>query len=108
MSGSWRSTPLPSNWGVLRSQVLQRDRTCQWGLRGLPGEVDGVPCRAPATECDHMGDPDDHRPEVLRGLCVQHHSRRTSMQKTAFNLARASLRRRPQEPHPAYKPGMAP
>lgn len=76
----------------MRIVVLARDPVCQWGM--LKGE-DG-PCLAPSTECDHIGDPGDHRPDMLRGLCLVHHRRRSNLQSNARWL----LRKRPVDPHP--------
>jgi hypothetical protein len=97
-SGSWRSTPLPKGWGRLRMSVLARDPVCQWGM--LPGEEG--PCGQDSTEADHIGEPWDHRLVALRGLCESHHRRRTSMQVSAQNASRRTLRLRPEEPHPGY------
>lgn len=91
-AGSWRKTPLPPGWGRLRMIVLARDRVCQWGLLH---DEEG-PCGQDATECDHMGDANDHRLEMLRGLCLSHHRRRSNLQSNV----RHTLRKRPQDPHP--------
>jgi hypothetical protein len=104
---SWRTAPLPRNWPNIRGKVLKRDPYCQWGL--LPD--DGAPylsCAERSIQVDHMGGPDDHRPEMLRGICVVHHQERTARQGV---VARARLReirgtrRRPKTKHPAYKKG---
>lgn len=76
--------------------ILVRDPGCQWGR--LSGEEWG--CGQDSTEVDHMGDPDDHRPEMLRGLCTSHHRRRTAGQVAAQNEARKFMRMLPREPHP--------
>jgi hypothetical protein len=97
--GSWRTTPLPSGWGRLRASVLIRDPICRWGM--LPGE-DG-PCHMPSTTSDHMGPPDDHRIELLRGLCEPHHVRRSGQQGQAAKTARyRAMKFRPKEPHPGF------
>jgi 5-methylcytosine-specific restriction enzyme A len=100
--GSWRSSPLPGNWGSIRRAVLQRDPVCRWGL--LPDE-DG-PCRLPSQDCDHIGEPDDHRPEMLRGLCPGHHRVRTRKQTSAAvsaGMKRWHGRRlRPPDKHPGF------
>jgi hypothetical protein len=96
--GSWRTTPLPSGWGRLRTLVLVRDPVCRWGM--LPGEVG--PCHQDATEADHMGEPWDHRPEMLRGLCHPHHKKRSDAQGRAVKAARRSARFLPIEPHPGF------
>jgi hypothetical protein len=97
--GSWRTTPLPNGWGRLRASVLIRDPICRWGM--LPGE-DG-PCHMPSTTSDHMGPPDDHRIELLRGLCEPHHVRRSASQGQAAKTARyRAMKFRPKEPHPGF------
>jgi len=64
-----RTIPLPPGWGSIADSILVRDPVCRWGI--LPSE-DG-PCGARSTEVDHIGDPSDHRPELLRGICRPHH-----------------------------------
>jgi hypothetical protein len=97
-AGSWRTTPLPSGWGRLRVQVLARDPVCRWGM--LPGETG--PCHQDATDADHMGAPDDHRLEMMRGLCHPHHKKRSDEQGRAAKEALRSLRFLPKEPHPGF------
>ena len=103
-----RSTPLPPNWRTeIRPFVLNRDDyRCTWihgNPEGLPvtaAELDGPRrCNATATDADHIGDRDDHRPENLRSLCGPHHDHRTAGQAAAIYQAR---RRRPTEPHPGF------
>ena len=89
MAGSWQSTPLPPGWKRIRLAILQRDPICRWGL--LPDE-DG-PCYEPSTECDHIGDPGDHRPGALRGICHPHHERRNQAQRNAGRSAKPSRKR---------------
>jgi len=97
--GSWRTTPLPNGWGRLRASVLMRDPICRWGV--LPGE-DG-PCHMPSTTSDHMGPPDDHRIEMMRGLCDPHHRRRSGRQGQAARTAQYRAQKfRPKEPHPGF------
>lgn len=93
---SWRRTPLPPGWGRLRHLCLMRDPICQWGM--LPGETG--PCGQLSTQADHIGPPDDHRLELLRGLCKSHHDTRTGRQGQVVTAALASQRKRPEEPHP--------
>jgi hypothetical protein len=97
-AGSWRSAPLPSGWGRLRTIVLVRDPVCRWGM--LPGEMG--PCHQDATEADHIGPPGDHRIELLRGLCRPHHIKRSGDQGRAAKAALASRSRLPREPHPGF------
>lgn len=94
--GSTRKATLPANWWRLRASVLRRDNhTCQ--LRD-PG------CIGHATEVDHAGDRDDHRPEKLRAACKPCHQLRSSGQGGAAAgkaaRARKAARFRPPEPHP--------
>lgn len=99
MAGSWRSEPLPSNWPSIRYAVLERDPVCRWG--SLPGEEGR--CGLASTDADHTGDPGNHDPAFLRGLCTWHHRHRTALQGVAARLARPDLRKRPKENHPAYR-----
>lgn len=67
-----RRDHLPRNWAVLRRRILDRDHwTCQ--LRD-PG------CTLQASEVDHLGDRDDHRPAMLRAACHHCHAARTAAQ----------------------------
>jgi 5-methylcytosine-specific restriction protein A len=88
-ASSARRARLPSNWTTLRATVLARDNhLCQ--LR-YPHR-----CAITATEVDHAGTTDDHRPEVLRAVCTPCHKHRTQQQSTAARPPRA----RPAERHP--------
>ena len=78
--------------------VLARDPVCRWGM--MPGEIG--PCHQDSTEADHIGAADDHRPEMLRGLCRPHHIKRSGDQGRAAKAMLASRRFRPAEPHPGY------
>lgn len=73
---SARTTPLPPNWPTIRRAILQRDQHQCTATRGDTGQR----CEATATDVDHTGQPDDHRPEVLRSLCHYHHQRITGAQ----------------------------
>lgn len=84
---TWRRSPLPTNWTTLRAVVLERDPTCRLGLDC---------CTIRASEVDHIGDADDHRPHMLRGVCHPCHARRTA-QQAADAKPRA---RRKAEQHP--------
>lgn len=62
-----------------------------------------------ATEVDHMGSRDDHRPESLRSACSPCHLLRSSGQGGAAAgraaRARAAAKRRPEEGHPGLVGG---
>jgi 5-methylcytosine-specific restriction enzyme A len=97
MTGRWSSSDrkerLPANWTALRLRVLRRDRyECQW-------REDGVPCRHPANQVDHIERGDDHSLENLQALCQWHHARKSSAEGRAAQRPRAS-RRRTEERHP--------
>jgi hypothetical protein len=98
-AGSWRSAPLPQGWGRIRTIVLARDPVCRWGM--LPGEVGG-PCHQDSTEADHIGAADDHRVEMVRGLCRPHHIKRSLDQRLAAKAALRARYFRPAEPHPGF------
>lgn len=109
--GSWRSSPLPSNWLALRRFVLARDmNACMWGK--LPGESESGEvgnCRNPGTEVDHMGGNANHDPAALRAICTYHHRKRTSAQANAARRAALESRggyfrsvRKPK-PHPGLR-----
>jgi hypothetical protein len=64
----------------------------------LPGEMG--PCHQDSTEADHIGASDDHRLEMLRGLCHPHHKKRSDEQGRHVKAALAAMRYLPKEPHP--------
>jgi 5-methylcytosine-specific restriction endonuclease McrA len=99
--GAWRTTPRPRGWKALRAAVLDRDdHQCTW-------IQDGQRCTQAGTDADHIGDPEDHRPENLRTLCGYHHRKRTALQAVA---ARGPLpsRARPRPSHPGLLPVLTP
>ena len=99
---SWRTVPLPPNWGQIRAAVIARDPVCRWGsLEDDKAEPDRCPNRS--TDADHIGEPWDHRLEALRGLCWNHHATRTGRQGAAGTARVARSRKRPKEPHPGYR-----
>lgn len=90
---TYRTAPLPPGWARIRAAVLERDgHRCTW-------RDDGVRCIEAATDVDHIGDPNDHRPANLRSLCGWHHDRRTAQQAAAAR-ARLPKMARPAERHP--------
>jgi 5-methylcytosine-specific restriction enzyme A len=95
-----RTIPLPPGWGAIRYAILARDPVCMWGM--LPDEYGE--CSQPSTEVDHIGNYWDHSPEVLRGICHQHHLVRTSTQANAAKAQIRNLRKRPPDKHPGYIP----
>lgn len=93
---AWRTAPRPRGWKTLRAQVLERDgNQCTW-------IDDGQRCTNEGTDCDHIGDPEDHTPTNLRTLCGYHHRKRTALQARA---ARGPMEPRAR-PKPAAHPGL--
>lgn len=91
-AGSDRRATLPRNWDIIRRRILERDgHRCQ--IRD-PG------CTLLATECDHIGDRDDHRDENLRGACRHCHAHRSAMQGVEGRAAVAERSERPASTHP--------
>lgn len=81
----------PPNWAAIRRRVLARDRTCR---------LQYVGCTVVSTDADHVGERDDHRLSMLRGVCHECHVKRTQEQ------ARAAIRRAARNPetHPGVIP----
>lgn len=96
--GSTRKETLPPDWPQRRQAVFARD-----GNRCVVIKKDGRRCWDKATDCDHIGNREDHSLANLRSLCSWHHQRRSSTQGgTASAIAkqnRPSLKR-PPEAHP--------
>lgn len=96
-SSSRRSAPLPKNWQKLRLRIARRDNNaCQ-----LAASEDCLGYCPPGDggECDHVGDPADHRPANLRWVCEPCHRERSAQQAVAANPL-AKPRRRAEEEHP--------
>ena len=93
---------MPPNWPQIRAAVIARDPICRWG--SLDEDM-AEPGRCPnrSTDADHIGDPNNHDPGMLRGLCTNHHATRTGRQGAAGRIAVQRTRKRPQEPHPGFK-----
>lgn len=66
--GSDRSKTLPPGWEKLRLRILERDPICTECGERL------------STEVHHRGDPNDHRPEMLAGICSDCHKPISSRQ----------------------------
>jgi 5-methylcytosine-specific restriction enzyme A len=105
VTGRWRTSDLPQDraYLVVRNYVLRRDPFCRWG--SLPDDRAGTDyrCPAPSDEVDHIGDPRNHDPSNLRGLCSEHHATRTGRQGAAARHALTPRRNRPTERHPGFK-----
>jgi hypothetical protein len=100
----WRTVDLPPDWDkYIRPQILGRDMFCLWG--SIPDDKAGIDfvCGERAVEVDHIGDPNNHDSENLRGLCVYHHRIRTGRQGAAARLALMPQRNRPPQQHPGFK-----
>jgi hypothetical protein len=89
----WRSTPLPPDWPAIVKRIKARDPLCVMCL--------AIGRQTPTTDIDHIGDPSDHRDEMLRGLCAWHHGKRTSKQANAKR--KRVTQRYPKETHPGFK-----
>jgi 5-methylcytosine-specific restriction enzyme A len=99
---TWRTSPLPADWESLRIFVLGRDPICRWGM--LSSDMaEPNSCQELSKEVDHIGEPWDHRPIALRGLCQRHHATRTGRQGAAGKTAIMLTRRRPKDPHPGFR-----
>jgi 5-methylcytosine-specific restriction protein A len=66
--GSDRRKRLPSNWEAIRRRILLRDPICTICNDAL------------STEVHHLGDSDDHRDQMLAGVCSNCHGRESSRQ----------------------------
>lgn len=94
----WRSSPLPKDWEQRKRRRFEAD-----GYQCTEILANGKRCAGDGTlECDHIGDPKDHRHEMLRTMCGWHHHRKTSAQANACR--KRVTQRRPKEPHPGVKP----
>lgn len=98
--GRWRTSDLPPEWAKsIRPAILARDPICRWGM--LQDET-GY-CTYPSEQVDHLGDPDNHDPAHLRGICAAHHRIRTGRQGAVARHALRPRKNRPPEKHPGYK-----
>ena len=104
--GSWRRFPLPDNWySEIRPSILARDGVCLWGF--LPGELwpGEANCTNASNEVDHIGDPNDHSLDNLRGICTFHHRRRTASQgvEGRARIRQDKPKNRPKPKHPGIR-----
>jgi hypothetical protein len=104
---SWRTAPRPKGWKTrIVPEVKRRDDgRCTWieGVRdggSWTMRYDPRRCARPGVDVDHMGRADDHRIEMLRLLCEQHHDHRTALQANAARWSKRESRKRKPEPHP--------
>lgn len=75
---AWETTDkrnLPPGWDSLRRRRFEMD-----GWQCTARNRDGSRCKELPTDCDHTGDRDDHRIEMLTSLCRRHHARKTGRQ----------------------------
>lgn len=96
-AGSTRKATLGPEYHRNRAIVMRRDgRRCQLRTPGI--------CIGVATDCDHIGDRLDHRPENMRAVCRPCHQLRSSGQGGAAAgraaRKRRAMRFREAEPHP--------
>lgn len=104
MSTGWYARPstrretLPSDWAQRRMAVFRRDGFACQHIRYDTEKK----CGKPATDCDHIGDRNDHSLGNLRALCDYHHSQRTAQQ--GGNAASAARRRK--QPQKQKHPGI--
>ena len=93
---AWRATPLPDNWPHTRARILERDPRCTirthcWG--------------APSVDVDHIGNPEDHSDNNLRGTCEACHDARSAAQgaQAARAQREQAIGRTPRK-HPGLRP----
>lgn len=95
---SWTSSDrrkrLPNNWPQLVTQTRQRaNGKCQ-ALKHHPR------CDGNGTECDHITPSDNHNMSNLQWLNTWCHQQKTQQEARTNNQRRATMRKRPTEPHP--------
>lgn len=89
---SRRRTELPTDWPIIRHDILDRDaHTCQ---------IQGPRCTTRATEADHIGDRHDHTRANLRAACQPCHADRTATQGHEAARAIRANGKHPIERHP--------
>lgn len=93
-STSDRASRLPPNWQAIRAYVRDRaEGRCEAAshARGC----DGI-----GSDADHVRAGDDHSMGNLMWLSTECHKAKTAAESAARNRERATMRRRPPEPHP--------
>lgn len=83
-----RRASLPPDWRKIRARILRRDPICRLAYDDI--------CEGRSVEVDHIGEANDHRPHMLRGVCSPCHKRRTQEQAQAARPQRD----RPKPSHP--------
>ncbi len=79
--GSNRRAELPSDWTSTTRRVLADQPVCTLAYPGTWSTRRGLArCGVRSTEVDHIGDPQDHSRDNLRGVCSACHRRRTQQQ----------------------------
>ena len=102
MSGQWKNSrrrdELPPDWDAIRKRIFRRD-----GGRCTEIIRDGLRCPNVATDCDHVGDKNDHSDANLTSLCPGHHKAKSSYQGVQARQRRREARFRPPEIHPGTR-----
>lgn len=96
--GSTRRATLGPDYFRNRAKVMRRDGgQCQLRTPGV--------CVGEATDCDHIGDRLDHRPENMRAACNPCHQARSSRQGGQSSGVRARARKAARLRVPEQHPG---
>jgi 5-methylcytosine-specific restriction protein A len=100
--GSTRRETLPADWH--RRVITVKNRAygrCEWPgwFVGRQERRAGASCRALGTDCDHIGDRDNHELDNLQLLCRGHHVQKS----LADQRTRRVSEKRPQERHPGLR-----
>ena len=89
-----RSQRLPDDWPQRRAKAKTRAHGQCEATHHAPG------CTGTGSECDHIEPGDNHNLDNLQWLSTACHAAKTRAENAERNHANATLRRRPQEPHP--------
>lgn len=86
-TNSTRRDRLPSDWRILRTRILQRDKyKCQALM------IDSRICGDLATDVDHVRAGDEHGEWNLQSLCTWHHARKSGREGNAAAAAKRKER----------------